>query len=54
VLAHQGWHFAQVEDYATAKQWFDRSVRLKWLDNPIARSYLNIVNRKLKEKAAGK
>ena len=54
VLAHQGWHFVQVEDYATAKQWFDRSVRLKWKDNPIAFSYLNIVNRKLKEKAAGK
>jgi len=54
VLAHQGWHFVQVEDYASAKQQFDRSVRLKRKDNPIALSYLNIVNRKLREQAAGK
>jgi O-antigen ligase len=54
VLAHQGWHFVQVEDYAAAKGWFERSLRLKRLDNPIALRYLAIVNQKLKEPASKK
>jgi tetratricopeptide (TPR) repeat protein len=54
VLAHQGWHFVQVEDYAGAKQRFDRSVRLKPKDNPIALSYLSIVNRQLRQSAPNK
>jgi len=48
-LAHIGWHYVQLEDWATAKQWFERSLSLFWTDNPIARSYLEIVNRKLAE-----
>jgi hypothetical protein len=48
-LAHLGWHYVQMEDWATAKQWFERSLSLFWADNPIARSYLEIVNRKLAE-----
>ena len=47
VLVHQGWHFFQVEAYGSAKQWFDRSVKMKWWDNPIAYSYLRLVERKL-------
>jgi O-antigen ligase len=48
-----GWHYVQIEDYAAAKPWFERSLRLQWKDNPIAASYLEIVNRKLLEGAAG-
>jgi len=52
VLAHLGWHFVQTEDYATAKLWFERSYRIKWWDNPIADSYLTIINRKFKDAPA--
>ena len=52
VLAHQGWHFVQVQDFATAKLWFERSYKLWW--NPIAKSYLAIVERKLSETSSSK
>ena len=52
VLAHQGWHFVQVQDFATAKLWFERSYKLWW--NPIAKSYLEIVERKLSETSSSK
>ncbi|HXT42189.1 MAG TPA: O-antigen ligase family protein [Candidatus Angelobacter sp.] len=50
VLAHQGWHFVQVGDYSAAKPWFEKSLTLQhaW-HNPIARTYLAIVDQKLKE-----
>src|SRR2546426_6220138 len=51
VLAHQGWHFVQVGDYHTAKAWFEKSTQIKWRDNPIAFSYLGIIDRKLRENA---
>ena len=49
VLAHQGWHFVQAKDYQTAKSWFDRSIKIRWWDNPISYSYLPIIDQKLKE-----
>jgi tetratricopeptide (TPR) repeat protein len=49
VLAHQGWHFVQAKDYQAAKRWFERSIKIRWLDNPIAYSYLSIIDQKLKE-----
>ncbi len=51
-MAHMGWHYVQVKDYAAAKVWFERSLRLMGRDNTIAESYLQIVNRKLIEGAA--
>ncbi len=53
VLAHQGWHFVQTGDYRAAKRWFERSLEVlnQW-HNPIAWTYLEIVNRKLKEPPA--
>lgn len=53
VLAHQGWHFMRVGDYLEARKWFERSVELQhaW-KNPIASSYLGIIDRKLKESAS--
>ena len=47
-----GWHYVQVEDYAAARPWFERSLYLQWEDNPIAASYLQIVKRKMLEAAA--
>lgn len=51
VVAHVGWHFVQIGDYATARKWFERSLKLKPFDNPVAQSYLGIVNRRLAEEA---
>ena len=39
----------QVQDYAAAKPWFERSLRLGPSDNPIAVEYLQIVTRKMLE-----
>lgn len=50
VLAHQGWHHFQTGDYVAAKRWFERSVEVHHVwNNPIARNYLAIIERKLKE-----
>jgi len=55
LVAHQGWHFVQTGDYATAKQWFERSYKLELSErNTIAPRYLSIIERKLKETAASK
>jgi O-antigen ligase len=51
VAAYTGLHYVQLEDFAAAKCWFERSLRLKWLDNPIARNYLEIVNSRMLEAA---
>ena len=50
VLAHQGWHLVQIGDYAAAKPWLVRSLRLQhpW-HNPYAAGYLSIVERELKK-----
>jgi tetratricopeptide (TPR) repeat protein len=49
--ANIGLHYVQMRNYAAAKPWFERSRRLEWKDNPIAMSYLEIVNAKLLEAA---
>jgi O-antigen ligase/cytochrome c-type biogenesis protein CcmH/NrfG len=48
-----GWHYFQLEQWEQAKRYFERSLSLFWTDNPIARSYLELVNQKLSEKASG-
>jgi len=50
MLAHMGWHYVQVEDYATAKQWFLKSAGTPHAQlNPIARIYLDILRRREQE-----
>ena len=51
VAAHVGLHYVQLGDFAAARPWFERSLRLEWIDNPIARSYLQIVNSRMLEAA---
>lgn len=51
--ANIGWHYVQVGDYAAARSWLARSMRLHWQENVIASSYLKIVEQKLVEDAAG-
>jgi tetratricopeptide (TPR) repeat protein len=52
VNAHMGWHYVQEQDYAAAREWLQRSLRLQPTYNPIASSYLPIVKRKLLEGAS--
>ncbi|MCX6922536.1 MAG: O-antigen ligase family protein [Verrucomicrobia bacterium] len=51
VAAHIGQHYVESGNLAAAKPWFERSLRLQWQDNDIARKYLEIVNRRLLEGA---
>lgn len=52
VTANIGWHYLQIGDYAAARPWFERSIRLQWKDNPIAFTDLDLVLRRMKEAAA--
>ena len=49
-VAHVGWHYFQMGDYANAKIHFERSLGLYWINNPIARSYLKLTEEKLAKK----
>jgi O-antigen ligase len=53
LVANIGWHYIQAGDYATARQWFLRSLKL-YGNNPIATSYLRICDAWLAKQAAGK
>jgi O-antigen ligase len=53
-VANIGWHYVQVGDYAAAREYLERSLRLEWDGNIIGRSYLDLVERKLVENASGK
>jgi hypothetical protein len=53
LVANVGWHYVQLEDYAAARSWLARSMRLWWQQNVIGRSYLEISERKLVEDASG-
>ena len=49
--AHVGWHYIQTGDYAAARPWLERSLRLERKDNTIAAFYLDFANRRLLEMA---
>jgi O-antigen ligase len=42
-----GWHHVQSGDWISAKQWFERSLEIKWWANWTAERYLRIVNQRL-------
>ncbi len=54
LVANIGWHQIQVGDYAAARQWFRRSLKLEWENNNTARNYLQICEERLAEQAAGR
>ena len=54
IAANTGWHYVQAGDYAAARPWLQRSLKLQWENNQIARSYLDLVEQKLRDNAAGK
>jgi O-antigen ligase len=43
----RGWHEIQKGDYAAAKRCLERSLEIKWYDNPLANNYLAFVNARL-------
>jgi O-antigen ligase len=51
--ANVGWHYVQVGNYAAARPWLERSLRLGWNGNDMASFYLDTVERKLVENASG-
>ena len=53
MAANLGWHYVQTGDYAAARQWFERSLKLGG-DNHTALNYLQICWSKLMEKASGR
>jgi len=52
--ANIGWHYIQAGDYAAARPWLERSLRLHWQKNGAAAAYLEIAERKLAETASGR
>lgn len=53
MLAHMGWHYVESGNYAAARPWFERSLRLQWEDNEMAESYLEkIIKPRLLEAAS--
>jgi len=54
IAANIGWHYVQTGDYAAARPWLQRSLKLQWDENPTARSYLDLTEQKLRDNAAGK
>ena len=51
-IAHVGWHHVQAGNYAAARDYFERSLRLDYVHNPVAEKYLPLVHRKLLAAAA--
>ena len=46
-VAHVGWHYFQLGNYAAAEPWFQRSRNLMWKSNVIADNYLQIIQAKM-------
>jgi tetratricopeptide (TPR) repeat protein len=54
VVANIGWHYLQIDDYAAARQWFIRAVKLSnWQDETAKANLFEICQPKLMQKAAG-
>jgi tetratricopeptide (TPR) repeat protein len=49
--AYMGWHYVQTGDNAAARPWFLRSRRMEWKENPIADTYLKLVDDRMMETA---
>ena len=55
VVANIGWHYVQTGDFAAARQWFLRAIKLANSQNDLAKNYLyQICQPKLLERASGR
>jgi O-antigen ligase len=50
MMEYIGLHWIELGNYAAARAWFERSIRLDW-QNPVGRNYLHICNTRLQEAA---
>ena len=48
--ALNGWHCFQTGDYEKAREWFEASLKVQRVNNPIATTYLKLVEEKLAQK----
>mgnify|MGYP001769285376 CR=1 FL=1 len=48
----RGWHAIQVQDWADARRWLERSISIKPYSNWLAHNYLKVVNERLAEAPA--
>ncbi len=46
-----GAHYIKLEEYAAARPWCERSLRLEWQNNTMPKNYLELANRRLLEAA---
>ena len=51
VIAMYGWHKLQLGDLPAARALFEKSFRFQWNNNELAKTYLEIVDRRLAEQA---
>jgi len=56
VTLNAAWHFTVIGDWAAARTWFERSIRLEWkdADNKAAYKYLKLAESRLAESALSK
>ena len=54
LVANVGWHYVETGDYAAARQWFKRAIKLGNHQNVIAQNYLTICEDRLLDQASGK
>lgn len=52
--ALNGWHCFQIGEYQQAREWLLASLKVRGLDNPIANSYLKLIDEKLASKASSR
>jgi O-antigen ligase len=52
--AHMGWHYVQLRQWQTAKDWMEKSFKLKYEGNVIALAYFDILTRKIEEERVSK
>jgi tetratricopeptide (TPR) repeat protein len=50
-VAFIGYHYVNTGNYAAAKPYFERSIRLEFEDNPMAKNYLQITKQRMLEAA---
>jgi Flp pilus assembly protein TadD len=50
-MANVGRHYVETGDYAAARPWFERSLRLQWKSNDMAVVYLEMIKSRLLEAA---
>ena len=54
LVANIGWHYVETGNYAAARQWFKRAIKLGNYQEGIGQKYLDVCEDRLLTKASGK